>query len=328
MMKKIFVTGAGGFVGNFVTAQLLRAGFEIYALIRNRKPQFPASEKLHFVEGELLKSEKYSAALEKCDTVLHIAGEISATTDYRYMRPNAAGTEALAKAAAQSSSIKKFIYISSLAAGGPSQPGKPRKELDPDEPVSAYGRSKLAGETRLFNTDADYQKIVIRPPVIYGPGDKGFFTFFRLTREHLKPVFYGLTQNISIIHIADLSEIIMRLLAMEKNGRDIIFYVNDGLAEHDVKELITLLCKYSESWQIPIPVIRLLLAAAGYGGNWLSVLLNRRIQMNKNKYQELKQAAWTCDASKVFEFLNYQPSVSLEKGISETFAWYRENGWL
>ncbi len=327
-MKKIFVTGAGGFVGNFVTAQLLQAGHEVYALIRKRKPRLPESESLHFVEGDILKPESYFSALEKCDTVLHIAGEISANTDYRYMRPNAFGTERLAKASAQSGTIQKFIYISSLAAGGPSQLGKPRKELDPDEPVSPYGRSKLAGETRLFNTDADFQKIVIRPPVVYGPGDRGFFTFFKLTTAHIKPIFHGLTQKISIIHIADLSNIILQLLAMEKNGRDIIFYVNDGSAEHDVKALLELLCRHSESWQIPVPVPRLLLAAAGYGGNWLGVALNRRIQINKNKYQELKQAAWTCDASKVFEFLNYQPAVSLEKGIAETFAWYRENGWL
>ncbi|HDR05569.1 MAG TPA: NAD(P)-dependent oxidoreductase [Candidatus Marinimicrobia bacterium] len=327
-MKKIFVTGAGGFVGNFVTAQLLRAGYELYTLIRKRKPQLPESASLHFLEGDILRPESYYSAIGKCDTVLHIAGEISATTDYRYMRPNAAGTEALAKAAAKSGAIQKFLYISSLAAGGPSQPGKPRIELDPDEPVSPYGRSKLAGETRLFNSDADFQKIVIRPPVVYGPGDRGFFTFFKLTAAHVNPVFYGLTEKISIIHIADLSQIILRLLDFNANGRDVIFYVNDGTPEHDVRDLINMMRKHSETWHFTLPVHRLLLAAAGYGSNWLGVALNRRIQMNKNKYLELKQRVWTCDASKVFEFLQFQPTIELDKGISETFAWYRKNGWL
>src|SRR5581483_10329963 len=114
------------------------------------------------------------------DVVVHMGGLTSSRSEALYQAVNAAGTAALVDAA-RSAGVKRFLYVSSLAAQGPSPEGRP---LPPDvtNPITAYGRSKRDGETPVLAAMGDMSVAILRPPVIYGPRDQALLPLYRIIK--------------------------------------------------------------------------------------------------------------------------------------------------
>ncbi len=144
------VTGASGFIGRRLARELVRRGDEVACLVRRTSRTAPLSGlPVELVVGDLGDPGSLDAAVKGRDRVFHLAGVVQALDEADFDTANTRGTANLVGACLRAApGLKRFVFVSSIAAAGPSGPGRPVVETDAPKPVSAYGRSKLAAETR------------------------------------------------------------------------------------------------------------------------------------------------------------------------------------
>ena len=208
---KAFVTGATGFVGSHLAAALVERGDTVVCLARRpEQAAFIASLGALVAPGALEDGAALSAALSDAEVVYHVAGLTAAPSEQAFLEVNEAGTRRLIEAAHRAAPhLQRFVYVSSIAAVGPAPRGGRLAEDAPCRPVTAYGRSKLAGEAVVRRSPALPWSIV-RPGVVYGPRDRELLRLFRITRLGFAPVFGLGHQQVSIVHVVDLAEAIVR----------------------------------------------------------------------------------------------------------------------
>lgn len=327
-MEHIFLTGGTGFIGRHLTEILLQNGFKVTLLSHRRTFQGRAHPNLHIIRGDIRYPSPWKHILSETDCVIHAAGSVSETNLYRYIRINTEATMILARECSLHDNIRQFIFISSLSAAGPSETGKPIREFHPAEPVCEYGKSKLMAEGRLFNLSVTFPKIVIRPPAVYGPYDKAFLPVFKMARHRIRPVFQKGISEFSLIHVIDLCNIIVRLTLNPRLKQDEIFFVNDGEPIHTQGEMFDLLGKNIQGRMISIPVSKFLLGSFSYLAELSGTVMGKTPMLTVDKYREFKQKAWTCYSDKLMDFLDYRIKYPLEKGLRDTYTWYRMHHWL
>ncbi|HDT12697.1 MAG TPA: NAD(P)-dependent oxidoreductase [Candidatus Marinimicrobia bacterium] len=327
-MEHIFLTGGTGFIGRHLTEALLESGFKVTLLSHHRTFQGKDHPNLHIIHGDIRYPSPWKHILRETDGVIHTAGSVRETNFYRYIRNNTEATMILARECSLHKNIRQFIFISSLSAAGPGELGKPIHEFHPAEPVCEYGKSKLMAEGRLFNLSAPFTKIVIRPPAVYGPYDKAFLPVFKLARHRIRPVFQKGLSEFSLIHVTDLCNIIVHLTLNPRLKQDEIFFVNDGVPIHTQEEMFDQLEKNIQGKMISIPVSKFLLGSFSYLAEIFGSVMGKTPLLTIDKYRELKQEAWTCYSNKLMDFLGYRIKYPLEKGLRDTYTWYRMHHWL
>src|SRR5262245_4316984 len=142
---RAFVTGGTGFVGAHLVQALLQRGDDVTCLVRSpSKAAALGWRNVRVVRGDLDNQEALRQGCADADVVYHVAGKISAVDLDDFMRANRDGTAHVLEAAGRR--VGRFVFVSSLAVAGPTQPGHPIDETRVPQPVTDYGRSKLAGE--------------------------------------------------------------------------------------------------------------------------------------------------------------------------------------
>src|SRR4051794_40291086 len=188
------------------------------------------------VEGDLRNEASMAAALKDVDCVIACGGITWARTEAEYQAVNAVGTQRLVTAAV-AAGVKRFVYISSLAAQGPSPDGKP---VPPEQthPISAYGRSKRDGEKPVLAAKGAMSVAILRPPIIYGPRDQAFLPLYRAIRYlRLMPLYGDGLNQLTFVHALDCAEAAVRL-ALSQTPSGAIYSVSDG-APHTWREVAT-----------------------------------------------------------------------------------------
>ncbi len=325
---RTLVTGANGFIGSHVAERLAAGGHELRLALRR-------TSKLAFLEGvadyervdwELRDGESLARAVAGVDAVVHLAGHTLTTAlrEAEYMAVNAAGTAALAKAA-RSAGVKRFVYVSSLQALGPSQDGKPPAPQG-GRPISAYGRSKAAAEQAVLAEQEGMSVAVVRPAAVYGPRDRAFLTLFRIAKLGVFPLLGDGQNQASFVHVYDAAEAIVG--AMEAAGPSgAIYTICDG-GPHTWRDVVAAFAAATGRRPRLIPTPPFLYAAAGYLGGLVSALIQRPLPLNSDQIDQMRQRYWVCDNERIFRDLGWQPRLSIEEGIAQTLHWYREHGWL
>ncbi|HOW90620.1 MAG TPA: NAD-dependent epimerase/dehydratase family protein, partial [Elusimicrobiales bacterium] len=173
-MKTAAITGGTGFIGGALARELLsRGGYRVRILTRS----LPASrlEGAEYAVISFSDPGSLSRALEGADFVVHLAARLFSRNRAGFERANAKGTADLVRAAASlPKRPEKFVYLSSLAAGGPSpSPAAPREESMREAPVSFYGSTKLGGEAALRDLASGMRFTILRPPIVYGKNESG-----------------------------------------------------------------------------------------------------------------------------------------------------------
>ena len=330
---RILVTGASGFIGSGLVSALTDAGHDVCALMRpSASSDFLKGVKFTRLAGDLGDQESLVRACQNMDVVYHAAGLTQARNKEEYFRYNAEATKNLANAAIKCG-VKKFIFISSLAAAGPSIGLSPRTETESDTPVSMYGESKQRAELYLDELKGKLNFICIRPPMVYGPRDKNVFIFFKTIQKQWMPIMPAKTPTghkyYSAVHVDDLiAALIAALNAPDKdyeNGER--FFVSDGQI-YTYERILGVIAHELKVKPFRVKVPGVLINALASAGTVAGKIFNKSFTLNSDKLNELKQDYWICSSQKSFDHFNFKPKYTMESGIPQTVAWYKVNGWL
>jgi nucleoside-diphosphate-sugar epimerase len=310
-------------------------GFEVDALMR--KTSSTANlEGLRYrrVEGDLANEDSLRSAVREVDYVFHLAGATAARSKREYFEHNAWGTQRLAQVVAEERpGLSRFVHVSSLAANGPAPGLEPLTESALPRPVSLYGQSKLEGERALLRYKSVYPISIIRPPMVYGPRDKGVFTMVQAVARNLMPVIRGAGEGghkyYSVIHVKDLARgIVQSALAPEGKipSGEVFFLAGDGI--HTYQDIMSTIAESlaRDPLRIRMPRVAVKAAAAALSG--LGWATRRTFVLNWDKLGELLPDYWICSSDKARSMLGFAPEYGLTDGMKQAIDWYRRHEWI
>lgn len=325
-IKTVLVTGANGFIGSRVCRLLTASGYAVRIVCRETSDLkllkgVPYSKAI----ADITHPETLPAAIKEVDYVIHLAGSISAKNEDAFLRVNRQGTLNLITAIKDHHpDIKKFVLVSSVAASGPAS-GTPRREEDLPAPLTAYGRSKLAGEETLRPFYDHIPITVIRPPAVYGPGDRAILTLFSLTRRGFKPYMAGGHNRVHMVYVDDLAFAIKAAMESEQSAGQTYFIAETDA--HTVREMLDIMADLQGKKGIGVNIPLWLLNFFASISEFFSKMAGRAPLFSRDKVRELT-SDWKLDLSKAYRQLGFVSKVDFTSGAKTTIDWYIREGWL
>jgi len=300
---KLAITGATGFVGGRLLEQALAAGHEVRAL--TRRPQQPR-EGLSWIAGSLDDQASLDLLAEGADAMIHVAGVINAPDPAGFEAANVMGTSAVL-AAAEHSQIKRFVHVSSLSAREPK--------------LSAYGASKAGSEALVAASSLPHA--IIRPPAVYGPGDKETFELFRMARRGI--VLLPPEGRLSLIHVDDLARLLLAL-ADPAAPAGLLVEPDDGRhGGWSHAEFGRALGKALGRTVATVSVSRPILDLFAKVDRWVR---GPKAKLTADRVAYFCHPDWMVDPGRGAPEALWRPEIETEAGLAETAKWYREAGWL
>ncbi|MBD3299343.1 MAG: NAD-dependent epimerase/dehydratase family protein [candidate division Zixibacteria bacterium] len=326
--KTAFITGVTGFVGSHVARAFIKEGHHVRGLARATSDRSRVDDlDIEWFVGDLDAHETLREACHDVDWVIHIAGRIKAPSLETYRHANVVGTVNLLRAVQDAApDVERFVYVSSLAAGGPARDGTARTELDPDAPLTPYGISKREGELAAMSFADRFPVCALRPPAVYGPGDTEVFQFFKTVRWHIKPRFGGRSMRSSIVHVGDLTDAIMLATTMPGAVGE-SFYIAEDRA-YSLEEMEEMIQKALGTWAVNVRFPKPVLMGIATVAEWAGSIGGFTPRLNRHKAQDFLQNDWTCSVEKAKRQLGYQPRIPFDRGVKQTVEWYRAMDWL
>ncbi|MBK5968673.1 MULTISPECIES: NAD-dependent epimerase/dehydratase family protein [Thiorhodovibrio] len=314
----VLVTGATGFVGNALCPYLSERGWTVIAGLRTAGVLPPGAVADRLL-GDLAQAPRLAEALAGIDSIVHLAGrahvmrEHSNNPERAFFAANVQATENLANAAVQAG-VRRLVFISSIKVNGESTDGRPPfRASDTPSPEDAYGRSKLAAEQALQRIAGrtGLQVVIIRPPLLHGPGVKG--NLLRLLRliERGIPLPLGAIENQrSLLAVENLCDLINHCLHHPAaSGETLLAADSSPLSTPELIDALASGMK-KPARLLPIPVALL---------NALATISGRQATLQRlagslliDTQQSCQRIAWT-------------PPIETKTGLRQTAAWYLAN---
>lgn len=320
-----FVTGATGFIGSHLADRLMESPTcnEVRCLVRSKEKWLDGKPYTR-IHGDLSSIPVLRQAVTGVDTIFHLAGVVSASSQDKFNQANVDATENILRVADQAG-VKNVVILSSLAAAGPSN-GSPKTEKDPMNPVSMYGRSKKTMEEMIQRTAGKSMSVkILRPPAVYGPREDQIFTLFKMMKYGITPIVGdGYNPKLSIVYVDDVVNGIMKASEQNNEGIETYFISGQITCWQEIKEVAdTIFGKKSLSLKIPPNAVK---KVAGFIET-TATLFGSYPVVNREKAREMI-LEWTCSYEKAEQNLGYSPKYTLEEGLSRTLHWYKKHKWL
>lgn len=297
-MLKVAVTGGTGFVGQRVLRLAAERGFEVRAL--TRRPQ-AAQPGIEWIAGDLADCGELCRGV---DAVIHIAGVINARTPGEFDAGNVAGTQATLDAA-RAAGIRRFVHVSSLAAREPA--------------LSRYGASKAKSEALLPGSGLDWA--IVRPPAVYGPGDRETLELFRMAAKGLALV--PMRGRASFIHADDLAAALLALATGSASGT---FEPDDGHPDgYEHGEFARLIGEAVGRRPLIVRVPKAGMLAGAMVDTAIARLAGRLPKLSFDRAHYFAHPDWVSHSAPI---PGWSPVIAARDGLTSTAAWYREAGWL
>lgn len=307
--RVVALTGATGFLGGHVLPALVEAGFTVKAL--TRRPQ-EESKGIEWVSGSLDDEASLKSLVSGADILLHLAGLTKAITRDEFFDVNVTGSKRIFDAA-QSAGVSHVIHVSSMAAREPR--------------LSHYGASKAGTELLLTARKWPFSWSIVRPPAIYGPGDKEILKLFKATKFGLLPAPGSTKNRFSMIHAADLASALVALC--DKSNKQAVLEIDDNhVGAYGISDVISALPEGKGNKVKAVPVPFAILGALGGINDLLARAINKPFMLTLSTARYLSHPDWTVKEARRFKHADWSPQFDLKAGLKDTLDWYRKNDLL
>jgi nucleoside-diphosphate-sugar epimerase len=300
---RIGLTGGTGFVGSHLIDVALAAGHQVKALTRRDQPDRDGVE---WIAGSLEDRSALHQLVTDADALIHVAGVISAPNAAGFHKGNVEGTLAML-AAATAGGIHRFIHVSSLAAREPK--------------LSLYGASKARAEELVRSSGLEWS--IVRPPAVYGPGDRETLELFRMAKLGL--MLMPPRGHVSLIHADDLARLLLAL-AGPAAPSSILIEPDDGRPNGWThREFASALGRAvgTKPAIVSTPGLFLRLAARAD-----QLFRGPRAKLTLDRAAYFSHRNWVVDPKLGAAPQLWQPQIPTEEGLKDTADWYRAEGWL
>ena len=265
-------------------------------------------------------------AVHDAEYIFHIAGITKAKKQSQYRQGNVLATKNLLEAATGNSKLKKFCYVSSLTAVGPSPDGTLLDEDAPCNPITSYGVSKLEAETVCQLYANRIPIVIVRPPAVFGPRDRDLLEIFRWVKYGFKPVFGNDEKRLSVIYGPELARALVETALSERTSGQTYFAADPTPYRLStvLDQVAALFGKRRIKIRFPAPLLYTLGGIAELG----SVFTSSAPVLNIEKARDLLQTHWVCSPKRLEDHTGFRTQVPLEQCLRSTIEWYREYGLL
>lgn len=301
--KAIFITGATGFIGQRLASALLDQGYKVRALVRPQNdPDKRIPQGCEQVPAALTDVRKLSSVIAESSAVFYCAGSVRGRNMDDFATANIQGVKALLEVLQQSDKSPPTLLLSSLAASRPQ--------------LSDYANSKYEGE-KVLQGELLLPWSILRPPAVYGPGDREMLPILKLIRRGLVAHAGPRDQRLSLLHVDDLVSAMVCWLSKWQNCQHQTFAIDDGTPGGYNWETIGEVVSGKNLPVLNIPGF--LLQGSARLNLFLSGLMGYSPMLSPGKVRELMQADWLCDNSKFTDATGWQPQLNLQQGANQLF---------
>jgi nucleoside-diphosphate-sugar epimerase len=305
----VALTGATGFIGTALSDRLVRGGYRVRALYRPRRGRvMRRSPGLEWIAGDLDDRDALAATMRGAGAVIHCAGSVRGATRADFDRVNEQGVIRTVAAALGEPACRRFLLISSLAARAPE--------------LSDYARSKRLGELALAAHAGRLSWAAMRPPAVYGPGDREMLPLFRAMARGVAAIPGSGNGRFSLIHVADLASAVVAWLGA--GGRSgAIYELDDGQAHgYDWDTVLDIAAQVLRNGApirrlpIPVPVLRAVAGMNRLGAR----LFGYAPMLTPGKVREITHPDWVADSTAFIRATGWQPVFGFREGLAQTLG--------
>ena len=323
---KILITGASGFIGDYIITELKKKHKLACLVLPNEKLRNP--DGIEIFVGDITKPDTLKEACAWPDIVLHVAGLNQAHEVENYYRVNEKGTKNMVDVLAKENpGLKLFVLFSSLSVAGPMESLEvPINESQEPSPIDHYGKSKLYGEKTLEN--APFKYVILRLPSVYGGGSVEFIILMRLMKkQRIKPRMGSKGNYFSMIYVEDLAQVVAKLILNRSKLKHNVFYLAGKAGGHHTDEINTSISQLMPhkvfSFQVPIFLLKLI----GFCTAVVSKITGKGFLLNPSQVTRLT-SDFVCDPARFKSEFGIEKYTTLNEGMKRSHEWYEKEGWL
>lgn len=315
---RVLVTGANGFVGKAVCSKLNQSGVAVRSAVRTRSGRQGQNNTDEAIVEDMGPDTDWTGCLNDVSTVIHLAARVHLMSDpsanplTEYRRVNVEGTNRLALMAV-ANKVRRFVFVSSIKVNGEETGDQPFTEEDAPNPQDPYGRSKWEAEQLLRNISAEtgLEVVIVRPPLVYGPGVKAnFFRLMRWVYSGLPIPLAGINNRRSMIGVNNLADL-LACCATAQAAANQTLLVNDG-RDLSTPELLRCIgtALHRRARLVAVPEIAMRAFATLFGFD--------------HEFQRLV-GSLTVNSQKARQLLSWTPPFSVEDSIGEAARWFLDS---
>jgi len=332
MKKNVLVTGASGFIGSFIVEEAIKKNYKVFAGIRkNSSLKYLTNPEINFIDLDLSNDvlideslQRFADQFGEINFIIHTAGVTKSINKKDFDDVNFLNTKRFVEALERNNLVpEKFVFISSLAAYGPGFEKEPISNLNRQQPITEYGKSKLKAEVFL-KSKTSFPSIIVNPTAVYGPRDKDFFVLLKSISNHIEMYINNDRQLLSFVHVYDLVNAIFIAMEADMYHQNLIVSDLDNYTSRQFNNLVKKHLKVKTiSLIIPAFVAQVIAIFSEIAGH----LKGKTPLLNRERLKEFKAKNWSVNASQI-ESLGYTAEFKLDQGIENTIGWYKKNRWM
>ncbi len=324
----ILVTGGTGFLGSYLIEQLVSRGYQIKCLAKDElNAVYLRSLNVEMVLGDLNDGIGWENLLKDVQYIYHLAGVTRARRNEDYYRGNYLATKNIILQCRKFCRyLKRFIFVSSLAAAGPARDGNPLTESMPCHPISHYGRSKMLAEKEVLRYRDELPITIVRPPAVYGPRDRDMLQYIQLIEKGIQPLLGFGKKWLNLIHRDDLINGIIMAGEHPKAVNETFFI--GGERSYSTEEIGNAISSILQKRRLKIHIPHFLVYLVGAYSEAFGKICRQEVFFNLQKVREAVQEGWICSVEKAKSCLGFRENLTLNEGMASTCQWYLDQGWI